>query len=156
MDANPLDARLRRLLADGIRSRARAHAALGNLADAAADLAEAMRLRDGRPDVGLLAQAAAVAFQAGDAETAEGHVRTAWAIAPAAAAYSLAIEAARLKLAKPLKQRFDTEFAATLAAAATGPAALALAAAFQDQSRHGNYVGQKAMRKRCKPLSKRP
>jgi tetratricopeptide (TPR) repeat protein len=148
VNANPLDARLRSILADGIRSRARAYAALGNLAAAATDLAEALRLRDGRPDVGVLAQAAAVAFKAGDADTAEGHVRAAWAVAPAAAAYALAIEAMRLKLPKPLKQRFDTEFAATLATPPTGPAAVALAASYLDQCRQGNYVGQKAHEKK--------
>jgi tetratricopeptide (TPR) repeat protein len=148
LNANPLDARLRNLLADGTRTRARAQAALGNLAAAAADLLEALRLRDGRPDVGLLAQAAAVAFKAGDAETAEGHVRAAWAVAPAAAAYALSIEVTRLKLPKPLKQRFDTEFAATLASPPTGPAAVALATGFADQSRQGNYAGQKAHEKK--------
>jgi tetratricopeptide (TPR) repeat protein len=148
VDANPLDARLRNLLADGIRGRARALAALGNLTAAAADLAKALRLRDGRPDVGILVQAAAVAFKAGDAEMAEERVRQAWAVAPAAAAYALAVEAGRLKLPKPLKQRFDTEFAATLAAPPTGPTAAALAAGFLEQCRHGNYVGQKVHEKK--------
>jgi tetratricopeptide (TPR) repeat protein len=146
--ANPLDTRLRNLLADGIRSRARAQAALGNLAAAATDLAESLRLRNGRPDVGILAQAAAVAFKAGDAETAEGHVRTAWSVAPAAAAYALAIEALRLKLPMPLKQRFDGEFAATLSAPPTGTAAVNLATSFRDQCRQGNYVGQKTHEKK--------
>jgi Flp pilus assembly protein TadD len=148
LDANPLDARLRNLLADAHRKRAHGRAAAGQLGSAGADLAEALRLRDGRPEVGLLAHAAAIAFKAGDAEAAEERVRQAWAVAPAAAAYALAVEAGRLKLPKPLKQRFDTEFAATLAAPPTGPAAVALAAAFLDQCRHGNYVGQKAHEKK--------
>ena len=146
VDANPLDARLRKLLAEAIRSGL-APCRVGNLADAAADLAEAMRLRDGRPDVGLLGSRRC-RISGRRSRAAEGHVRAAWTIAPAAAAYSLAIEAARLKLPKPLKQRFDTEFAATLVAAPTGPAAVALAAAFQDQSRHGSYAGQKAHEKK--------
>src|SRR5205823_2245223 len=91
--ANPLDARLRDLLADTHRVRARTRAAAGDLAAAAADLDEAVRLRDGRPDVGLLALAAAVALKAGNTAVAEERVRQASTIAPAAAAYSLAVEA---------------------------------------------------------------
>ncbi len=148
VDANPLDARLRKLLANGVRARARAHAALGNLETAAADLAEALRLSDGRAEVGLLAHAAAVAFKTGDAASAENHVRAAWAVAPAAAAYALAVEALRLKLPKPLKQRFDTEFAATLATPPTGPAAVNLATSFGEQCCQGSYAGQKAHEKK--------
>src|SRR5213076_1211218 len=103
---------LRGRLADAHRASARALAAAGDLDAAAADLDAALKLRDGRPDVGLLAHAAAVAFKAGDADTAEERVRQTTAAGPAAAAYALAAEAARLKLPRPLKRRFEADLTA--------------------------------------------
>jgi tetratricopeptide (TPR) repeat protein len=151
--ANPLDARLRETLADGLRGRARALASIGEFKAAGTDVAEALRLRDGRPVVGHLALAAAIAFKAGDTDAAEDHVRTAWAIAPPAAAYVLAIEATRFKLANPLKQRFEVEFAAALAAPPTGPAAIALTEAFFNQTREGTYVGLKGHEKQVQAFA---
>jgi tetratricopeptide (TPR) repeat protein len=139
--ANPLDRRLRAKLAEIHRDRARSLSAAANYAGAETELTEAFRLIDGRPDVGLLALAAAVAFKAGNAEAAEEPVRQGVAVAPAAAAYGLAVEAVRLKLSKTLKQQFDREFATALGTP-TGPAAVALTGVFLEQTRLGKYVGQ--------------
>ena len=146
---NPLDRRLRGRVADALRARARQHAA-GDLDTARADLDAALALRDGRPDVGLLAQAAALAFKAGDSEAAEERLRRATAsVHPLAVTYAALAEAVRLKLPRPLKQRFESAFAAGLTDAPTGPAAVALAGALLDQQRQGGtYLGQKAHAKR--------
>jgi tetratricopeptide (TPR) repeat protein len=151
--ANPLDRRLRGRLADAHRARARTLAASGDLAAAAADLGEALQLCDGRPDVGLLAHAAAIAFKRGGADAAEERVRQATAAAPAAAAYALAAEAARLKLPRSLKQRFDAALATALAAPPTGPSAAAVLAVYHDQSRHGTYLGRKGHEKRVQAFA---
>jgi tetratricopeptide (TPR) repeat protein len=142
---NPLDRRLRGRVADAHRARARAGAAAGDLAAARADLDAALALRDGRPDVGLLTQSAALAFRAGDADAAEERLRQANAAGPPlAAAYALLAESARLKLPRALKQRFEGAFTDALAAEPTAPAAVALAGALLDQQRQGGtYLGQK-------------
>src|SRR5205814_1633185 len=101
---NPLDRRLRGRLADAHRGRARTAAAAGDLAAARAELDAALVLTDGRSDVSALAQAAALAFKADDADAAEARRAQAAAVSPPAAAYALAAEAARLKLPRPLKQ----------------------------------------------------
>jgi hypothetical protein len=120
----------------------------GDLEAAVADLDAALALCDGQPDVGLLAQAAAVAFKSGDADRGEEQAKRAAAVSPAAAAYALAAEAARAKLPRALKQRFDAAMTVALAAPPTGPAAAAIAAVHIDQFRHGAYLGQKAHEKR--------
>jgi tetratricopeptide (TPR) repeat protein len=140
--ANPLDRRLRGKLAEIHRVRARALAAMADYAGAEAELAESFTLSDRRAEIGPLALSAVIAYKSGNAATAEERVRRATAIGPTAA-YPLAAEAVRFTLPKPLKRRFEAEFATVLAAPATGPAAVNLAAAFLDQTRHGAYVGQK-------------
>jgi tetratricopeptide (TPR) repeat protein len=146
--ANPLDRRLRGGLADILRMRARVQAAVGNSAAAEGDLNEALALQESRPDAGLLAQAAAIAFKAGNTDTAEERARQSMVTSPVAAAYALAVEAVRLALPRPLKQRFDAAFAAVLTQPATVPAAVALAGAYIGQSRNGAYTGQKGHEKK--------
>jgi tetratricopeptide (TPR) repeat protein len=148
--ANPLDRRLRGRLADAHRARARALAAAGDFAAARADLDAALGLRDGRPDAGLLAQWATCAWKSGAADAAEERLRqTAGAVPPLAVGYTLAAEAARAKLPRPLKQRFEAAFAAALAGPPTGAAAVALAGAYLDQLRQGGtYLGQKTHEKK--------
>jgi tetratricopeptide (TPR) repeat protein len=148
LTANPFDGRLRGRLAEILRMRVWAQATIGNFTAAEDDLTQAFQLSDGRPGVGLLAQAAAIAFKSGAAELAEDRVRQTTAIAPVAAAYALAAEASRCGLPRPLKKRFDAEFAAALGMLATVPAAIALAAAFSDQDRAGSYTGQKGHEKK--------
>jgi tetratricopeptide (TPR) repeat protein len=148
--ANPLDRRLHGRLADAHRGRARSRAAAGDFTAARADLDAALALHGGRPDAGLLAQWVACALKAGDAEAAVERLRQSAAVVhPLAAGYALAAEAARAKLPRPLKQRFDTAFTNALAAVPAGPAAVALAAAYLDQVRQGGtYLGQKTHEKK--------
>jgi tetratricopeptide (TPR) repeat protein len=146
LTANPLDRRLRGRLADALRTRARS----AEFAAARADLDAALALRDGRPDPGLYAQWAACALKAGDAAGAEERLHQAAAtVHPLAVGYALAAEAVRVKLPRPLKQRFDAAFAAALAGPPTGAAAVALADAYLDQVRlGGSYLGQKTHEKK--------
>src|SRR5262249_5079787 len=124
-----------------------------DLATARAELDAALALTDGRPDASALAQAAALALKAGDAETGEARRTQAIAASPAAAAYVLAAEAARLKLPKPLNQRFDHESAAAVAAPPAAHAAAALLAAYHDQERGGTYLGQKTHAKKVQTFA---
>jgi tetratricopeptide (TPR) repeat protein len=146
--ANPLDRRLRGRLGEVHRARARQLTAAGDLAAARAELDAALGLCDGRPEVGFLAHAAAVAFKAADTDAAEERTQQALAASRAAAAFALVAEAIRLKLPKPLKQRFDGAFAEALAGPPAGPAAVALATVFHEQRRHGSYTGQKGHEKK--------
>jgi hypothetical protein len=147
---NPLDRRLRGRVADMHGTRARQRAAAGDLAAARADLDAALALRDGRPAPGLLAQAAALAFKAGDAEAAEERLRQiATAGHPLGAAYAVLAEATRLKLPRLLKQRCERAFTNALAAPPTGSAAVALTGEFLAQQRApGTYLGQKTHEKK--------
>jgi tetratricopeptide (TPR) repeat protein len=145
---NPLDRHIRGGLAEILRLRARTQAAVNNCDAAENDLAEALLLADGRPDAGLVAQAGVIAFKSGRMDIAEERVRQALAAAPVAAAYSLAAEAARLALPRPLRQRFDTEFATAVATPPTCSAAVALAVAYFEQSHAAAYTGQKGHEKK--------
>jgi tetratricopeptide (TPR) repeat protein len=150
---NPLDRRLRDRLAEAHEGRARSHASAGRLSAAAVDLDAALKLCDGRPDIGLLVHSAAIAFKAGDTEAAERQARQASSMSAAAAAYGLAAEGARLKLPRPLKQRFDAELTAALDVPPTGPAAVRVVTVFCDQVQRGAYLGLKAHEKKVQAFA---
>ena len=155
--ANPLDARLRLNVANGLQGRARALADLGRLAEAAADTAEAVRLLGGRPDVGLLVQAAAIAFKAGTVDAAEAFVGQATALSPASAAYALSIECLRFKLPAPLKERFQGDFTAALAGPPSALAAVGIGRRVSAPRRNSaNTWGRRDTRKRSGRSSTRP
>jgi tetratricopeptide (TPR) repeat protein len=147
---NPLDRSLREMTAAIHRSRARSLASVGNDSASRAELAEALRLTEGPPDVNLLAIAAAVALKSGERSAADAYVGQMPASAGPAVAYALLVEAIRLKLPRSLKQRFEIDFTAALSIAPTGTAAATLASVFQMQAEEGEYTGVKGHEKRVR------
>jgi hypothetical protein len=92
----------------------------------------------------LLAKWAAMEFKADNAEKAEELLRQSAAGPRLGVAYQMVIEAHRYELAKPLKKRFDTEFADALAAPAEAEgAATALDIAAAHRAAGVTYRGQK-------------
>ncbi|HJT76525.1 MAG TPA: tetratricopeptide repeat protein, partial [Gemmataceae bacterium] len=130
--------------------RARAHAEAGRFDEARADYQAALALHDGE-DYPALCKWAACEFRAGNPERAEELLGQALAEAGSrlAVAFNMVIEAIRLKLPRPLKQRFDREFNAALAEPATAAGAAAILSTAAAHRRAGvTYFGQKTHEKK--------
>ena len=116
LKVNPLDRRLRGKLSTTHLFSARAHAEAGRFDAARAEYRTALAL-DTKGEAAVLCKWAACEFKAGDNARGEELLRQALAKAgvPIGIAFSMLIEATRLKLARPLKARFNQWFVDSLA-----------------------------------------
>jgi tetratricopeptide (TPR) repeat protein len=148
--ANPLERRLRHKSASAHLGRARVLAVEKSFDTARAQVQAALALQGGIPDAQLLCRCAAVELKAGDAVRAEELLEQARQRAGSdlAVAYRMATEAARLKLSKPLKTRFEDEFAAGLAALPTAAEAAVLAGVTAALAEAEAYTGRKTHQKK--------
>jgi tetratricopeptide (TPR) repeat protein len=147
---HPLDRHLRSKLGTAHTYNARAHAEAGRFDEARAEYQAAL-LNDGQDKSSVLCKWAACEFKAGDAARAEELLSQALSAGGnrLAVAFSMLIEAIRLKLPRPLKLRFDKEFKEALEEPVTGAIA---AAAIDTAAAHAaagvKYYGQKAHEKK--------
>jgi tetratricopeptide (TPR) repeat protein len=149
--ANPLSRQLRNKIGSAHLFRARSHAEAGRFDEARADYQAALALHDGE-DYPALCKWAACEFKAGNPERAEELFDKALAEVGSrlAVAFNMVIEAIRLKLPRPLKQRFDREFNAALAEPATPAGAAAILSTAAAHRRAGvTYFGQKTHEKKA-------
>jgi tetratricopeptide (TPR) repeat protein len=148
---NPLERRLRSKLSNAHLLIARQHAEAGQFDMARAEYQAASALEEGRKDPSLLCKWAACEFKAGNTERAEALVQEAGSGdgSRLAVAYCMLIETIRLKLARPLKSRFDADFKTALGEPPTPEAAAAVAqTAAMHRAADVNYVGQKTHEKK--------
>jgi tetratricopeptide (TPR) repeat protein len=161
LKANPLDRAARgRLVAAHLRL-ARALAEEGRFDDARPQYQAALALGDDRDAVGVFGRMAACEFKAGESERAEELLRQAAPRSDSALglSYLMLTEAARLKLPRPLKARFEVEFKAGLEGPPDAAAAADLLRAVASFEHSGiAYTGQKTHAKkvmayvgRCRP-----
>jgi len=149
--ANPLERRQRGKLSAAHTYNARTFAELGRFDEARGAYQAALAFSENRNDSGVLCKWAACEFKAGDAPRAEELLVQALAEVGhrLAVAFSMLIETIRLKLPRPLKNRFDAEFKAALAEPSSAVAALALADTAAAHRLAGiSYVGQKTHEKK--------
>jgi tetratricopeptide (TPR) repeat protein len=150
MRSNPLSRQLRGKISSAHLFQARAHAEEGHFEEARAEYRASLAHRDGE-SYPALCKWAACEFKAGNPDRAEELLREALTEAGTglAVAYSMVIEAIRLKLPRPLKTRFDREFNAALA---EPPSAAAAAAILSTTAAHRaagiTYHGQKTHEKK--------
>lgn len=148
---NPLDRPLRIKVNTARLFNARSHAEAGRFDEARAEYQTALALAEDQNKGPILCKWAACEFKAGDAARAEELLQRAAQETGnrLAVAFSMLIETIRLKLPRPLKQRFDKDFNAGLAEAATAAAAVALAEMAASHHLAGvTYVGQKTHEKK--------
>jgi tetratricopeptide (TPR) repeat protein len=151
LKSKPLDRKLRLKLSAAHSHNARSHAEAGRFKEARAEYEAALESSDGRGNSSVLCKWAACEFKAADAARAEELIGQALQQngQPVAVAYSMLIEAIRLKLPKPLKDRFDREFKEALDEPPTGAAAAAaLHTAATHRAAGVSYVGQKTHEKK--------
>jgi tetratricopeptide (TPR) repeat protein len=149
--ANPLERRLRAKLSAAHTYNARTFAEQGRFDEARAEYQAALTLSEDRDDSSVLCKWAACEFKAGADPRAEELLARAHTEAGhrLAVAYSMLIESIRLKLPRPLKNRFDAEFKEALAEPPSGAAALAVAQTAAAHRLAGiTYVGQKTHEKK--------
>jgi tetratricopeptide (TPR) repeat protein len=147
---NPLDRSLRQKIGTAHLLSARSHAEAGRFAEARAEYQRALSYREGKDESFVLCKWAACEFKAGDSARAEELLQKALAESGSrlAIAFSMLIEAIRLKLPPRLKNRFNTDFKEGLAEPPTATAAVALAATAAIHQRAGiQYRGQKTHEK---------
>jgi tetratricopeptide (TPR) repeat protein len=151
LQANPLEKRLRDRVSHAHLLNARNHAEKGHFEEARAEYRAALALEEGKKSPTVLCKWAACEFKAGSPEQAEDLLRQALED-PAKrleVAFSMLIEAIRLKLPRPLKNRFDKDFKEGLAEPPTGKAAAAVASLAATHHVAGvKYVGQKTHQKK--------
>ena len=150
LKVNPLDRSLRRKVGTAHLFHARSHAEAGRFPDARAEYQMALSYREGTDESSVLCKWAACEFKAGDTARAEELLQKALAESGSrlGTAYSMLIEAIRLKLTPKLKSRFDKEFKEELAAAPTAAAATSLAQTAATHQQAGvSYRGQKTHEK---------
>jgi tetratricopeptide (TPR) repeat protein len=148
--SNPLSRGLRGKISGAHLFQARAHAEAGRFDDARAEYRAALAYRDGE-NYPALCKWAACEFKAGNADRAEELLREALAEVGSrlAVAYSMVIEAIRLKLPRPLKTRFDRELNDALAEPPSGAAATAILSTTAAHRAAGvTYHGQKTHEKK--------
>jgi tetratricopeptide (TPR) repeat protein len=157
LQANPLERRLRTKVSTAHLLNGRQFAEQGQFDQARAEYQAAMRLGEGRKDATVLCKWAACEFKAGQPERAEELIQQARTGAGApqatgsrlAVAYAMLIEVIRLKLPRPIKNRFDKDFKEALAEPPTGAAAAAVAdTAATHRLARVNYYGQKTHEKK--------
>jgi tetratricopeptide (TPR) repeat protein len=124
LKANPLSRDLRGRVSYAHLACARYYAEDGAFDEARQQYQYALNLASGQPPTDILCKWAACEFKAGDAGRAEELLQQARSESKTAVvlAYQMLIEAARLKLDRKLKTRFDKEFKAGLAAEPSGTA----------------------------------
>lgn len=147
---NPLSRQLRGKVSGAHLFRARAHAEEGRFDEARADYQASLTFRDG-DNYPALCKWAACEFKAGNPGRAEELLGQARAQVGSglAIAYSMVIEAIRLKLPRTLKTRFDREFNAALAEPASPAAAAAILSTTASHRAAGvTYHGQKTHEKK--------
>jgi tetratricopeptide (TPR) repeat protein len=129
MKLNPLDRRLRLKLSTAHTFKARAHAEAARFTEARPEYQAALALDERKDHHAVLCKWAACEFKAGESARAEELLGQALAGAGArlAVAYSMLIECIRLKLPRPLKNRFDQEFKQSLLEPPTAAGAAAVA-----------------------------
>ncbi len=150
LKANPLDRRLRSKLGTAHAYHARGRAEQGDYEAARAEYQSALTLSEGADRWDLNCKWAACEFKAGETEKAEELLRQAQTGPRLAVAYQMLIEAIRFKLPRPIKARFDKEFAEALAEPATPAAAVAtLRTAAQHKAAGVKYYGQKTHEKKA-------
>jgi tetratricopeptide (TPR) repeat protein len=148
---HPLDRRLRNKLGTAHTYNARARAEAGDFGSARTEYQAALALEDRQDNSAVLCKWAACEFKAGDAPRAEELLTQALGAGGTrlAVAFSMLIETIRLKLPRPLKKRFDSEFKEALEEPATGDGAAAVVDTAAAHSAAGvNYLGQKTHEKK--------
>jgi tetratricopeptide (TPR) repeat protein len=148
--SNPLSRSLRGKVSSAHLFQARAHAEDDRFDEARAEYQAALAYRDGE-SYPALCKWAACEFKADNPDRAQELLREALAEAGSglAIAYSMVIEAIRLKLPRPLKTRFDREFNAALAEPPSAAAAAAILATTAAHRSAGiTYHGQKTHEKK--------
>ncbi len=149
--ADPLDRRLRTGLATARLFQARAHAEAGRFDDARAEFRAALSV-GGEESGSVYCKMAACEFKAGDAPKAEEYLDKAVAAAAGSrlsVAYSMVIEATRLRLPPKLKARFNKEFNDLLGQPPDAASAALIAEnAAAHQSAGVTYHGQKTHEKK--------
>jgi len=149
--ANPLDVKLRGILAIAHTGQGASQVQAGKFEAARASFRAALQLREGSDCAPILCRAAACEFAAGDNAKAEELLTQARAEPGQASAVPLLMLAlvSLLKLHKSLKKRFDAEFKQALAGEPTADGAAALAVHLTGLKITGvKYVGQKTHEKK--------
>jgi tetratricopeptide (TPR) repeat protein len=151
LKGNPLERGLRSKLSGAHTFNARAHAEGGRFEQARAEYQAALSLGEAWSNYSVLCKWAACEFKAGDHPRAEELLDKALQDKGShlAVAFSMLIEAIRLKLPVPLKKRFDRDVARLLAEPPTPEAAAAIALTVALHRRAGvTYHGQKTHEKK--------
>lgn len=148
---NPLDRELRARIGTTHLFHARTFAEDGRFAEARGEYQASLDASEGPDRANVLCKWAACEFKAGASDRAEELLRQAAEQGgqPLPIAYAMLIEATRLKLARPLKKRFDDGFKAGLAEPPTGASAAELCKIMVAHSLAGvTYYGQKTHEKK--------
>jgi tetratricopeptide (TPR) repeat protein len=148
---NPLDSQVRARISNAHLYRARTYAEARRFAEARSDYQASLSFSEREKCSATWCKWAACEFKAGDPARAEDLLQQALAEAGSrlAVAFSMVIEAIRLKLPRPLKSRFDNEFKTGLAEPPTPEAAAALADTMASHREVGvTYHGQKTHEKK--------
>jgi tetratricopeptide (TPR) repeat protein len=151
LDHNPLARDLRDKVSAAHMSNARVHAEAGHFDPARGHYQAALEVVSPRGACSVLCRWAAAEFKAanpgrGEELLGQARGRTDAALEPV---FQMLVECVRLKLPAKLKQRFDQEFNAGLAAAPTGADAAALVGCLLSYSTTGvNYRGLKTHTKK--------
>jgi tetratricopeptide (TPR) repeat protein len=149
--ANPLDRNLRALVSRAHTFNARAHGEAGRFEEARAEFQAALAAWEGKDRFVPLCKWAACEFKAENTGRAEELLVEARSEAGRSVAigFLMAMEAIRFKLPKALKTRFEDQFKAALAEAATAEeAAAGLTVAASHRAGKISYRGQKGHEKK--------
>jgi tetratricopeptide (TPR) repeat protein len=146
---NPLDRQLRAKVTSAHLGSARLLAVANSFEPARKEMQAALTLAGGVPDLVFLCRAAAVELKAGTEARAEELLADARRRSgDLLVAYRMLTEAARMKLLKPLKTRFEDEFAAGLTGPPSGAAAARLLDITCALTTSPAYLGQKTHQKK--------
>jgi tetratricopeptide (TPR) repeat protein len=148
---NPLDRSLQAKLATAHLFNARDHVEAGHFDEARAEYQTTLHLGAGLDESPVYCKWSACEFKAGEAARAEELLEKALAESDnrLAVAFSMLIEAIRLKLPRTLKTRFDRDFNAGLQEPPTGSSASAIAITAGTHRAAGiTYHGQKTHEKK--------
>jgi tetratricopeptide (TPR) repeat protein len=146
---NPLDRQLRTKATAAHLGSARLLAVAKSFESARKEIQAAFTLAGGVPDLAYSCRAAAVELKAGEEARAEELLADArQRSGDLLVAYRMLTEVARLKLPKPLKTRFEGEFAAGLAGPPSGAAATRLLDITCALTTSSPYLGQKVHQKK--------
>jgi tetratricopeptide (TPR) repeat protein len=151
LQANPLERRLRSKLSTAHTFHARAHAEAGCFDEARAEYQASLALDESGQTYSVLCKWAACELKAGNDARAQELLSQALTQTGSdlAVAFSVLIEAIRLKLPRPVKTHFDQEVKRLLAEPPTAAAAVAVARTAAAHRRAGvTYFGQKTHEKR--------